>query len=407
MNLDSLLDNLQPQLDWQREIYRRLHRNPELSMQETGTAEIIEAELSGLGLTVQRFGGTGRVVVIENGDGPTVLARADIDALPVTEQTGLDYTSTVDGVMHACGHDMHTAALIGAIRVLAENRDAWHGTYIGLFQPAEETGVGADAMIDDGLVAAIPRPEVALAQHILPLPAGRIATAAGPILSAAESIKVTVFGRGGHGSMPHLAIDPVVLAASIVMRLQSIVAREVPPDQFAVVTVGALNAGTKSNIIPDRAELRLNTRSYDPQVRTQLLTAIERIVRAECQAAGSPQEPTFEYYDEFPLTSNDADVNATVTAAFRGYFGDDAVLDSPPVTASEDFSAIPAAFGIPYDYWFIGSVDPQHYQAAVDAGTVAADIPANHSPFFAPVIDPTLEIGTKAQVVAALAYLSD
>jgi amidohydrolase len=405
MTTPAFLESIDSQLDWQRDFYKDLHRNPELSLEEHRTADRITAELNDLGLEPQRISATGVVAVIENGSGPTLLARADIDALPVTEDTGLDYASEVDGVMHACGHDMHVAALLGAVRLLNENRDAWAGTYIALFQPAEENAAGAKAMIDDGLTSKIPKPDVALAQHVMPLPTGKIYTASGPTMSAGDSVKITVFGRGAHGSMPHLAIDPVVLAASIVLRLQTIVSRETEPGEFAVVTVGASNSGTKSNIIPDRAELLLNIRTYDTGVRDRVIASIERIVRGECEAAGSPKEPTFEYYDQFPLTDNDETVNDAVTEALSGFFGAETIEVADPSTASEDFSELPNAFGVPYDYWFVGSYDAEKYKAAEEAGTVLTDVPANHSPFFAPEIDPTLEIGTKAQVVAALAYL--
>ncbi|WP_181274296.1 amidohydrolase [Brevibacterium oceani] len=405
MTTPEFLDNIDSQLEWQRDLYKHLHQHPELSLDEHETAERIGSELTGLGLDVKRIGNTGRVTVIENGDGPTVLARADIDALPVTEDTGLDYASTVDGVMHACGHDMHATALLGAARLLNENRNSCSGTYIALFQPAEENAAGAKAMIDDGLTTAIPKPDVALAQHVMPMPAGRIFTASGPVMSAGDSVKITVFGRGAHGSMPHLSVDPVVLAASIVLRLQTIVSRETEPGEFAVVTVGASNAGSKSNIIPDRAELLLNVRTYDTAVRQRVIDSIERIVRGECEAAGSPKEPTFEYFDQFPLTDNSEAVNDTVTEALTDYFGAEVVQEATPATASEDFSELPNTFGIPYAYWFVGSFDAEKYRAAEEAGTVLTDVPANHSPFFAPEIDPALEIATKAQVVGALAYL--
>ncbi|WP_152346218.1 amidohydrolase [Brevibacterium sp. CFH 10365] len=405
MTTPAFLDSIDTQLDWQREVYKDLHRHPEVSLDEHKTADRIASELGELGLEVIRISATGLVAVIDNGTGPTVLARADIDALPVAEDTGLDYASTVDGVMHACGHDMHAAALLGAVRLLNENRDAWSGTYIALFQPAEENAAGAKAMIDDGLTSKVPTPDVALAQHVMPLPAGTIYTAAGPVMSAGDSVKITVFGRGAHGSMPHLSVDPVVIAASIVLRLQTIVSRETEPGEFAVVTVGASNAGSKSNIIPDRAELLLNVRTYDTAVRKRVIASIERIVRGECEAAGSPKEPTFEYFDQFPLTDNSETVNDTVTEALTEFFGAEAVQEADPATASEDFSELPNAFGIPYAYWFVGSFDAEKYKAAEEAGTVLTDVPANHSPFFAPELEPTLEIATKAQVVGALAYL--
>lgn len=410
-----VLDSLDRALEWQRELYKELHRHPELSLQEFATAQAIEDRLTPWGYAVQRIGGTGVVGVLENGPGACVLARADIDALPVTEATGLDYASTATGVdadgstvgvMHACGHDMHITALLGAAKLLADQRGAWSGTYIALFQPAEETAAGARAMLDDGLVAKVPRPDVALAQHVMATEAGTIGTTAGPILSAGDSVRITVHGRGAHGSMPHNSVDPVVLAASIVLRLQTIVSRETTPGEFAVVTVGASNAGTKSNIIPDRAVLLLNVRTYDMELRGRVIASIERIVRGECAAAGSPREPEFEYYDQYPLTANDADVNARVTDAFTAHFGAGAVYQASPVTASEDFSRLPDAFGVPYAYWTVGSVPSEVYRKAVASGTVAQDIPANHSPFFAPAIDPTLGMATQAHVVAAFAYLA-
>jgi amidohydrolase len=405
-NANQILESLDQELVWQRELYRQLHRQPELSLQETNTAAQIEQQLTGFGFDVQRIGGTGVVGVLGNGAGATVLARADIDALPVTEATGLEYASTVPGVMHACGHDMHIASLLGAAKLMADGRSHWSGTYIALFQPAEETAAGSKAMVEDGLVSKVPRPDVAFAQHVMPAEAGTIGTTAGPVLSAGDSLKITVYGRGAHGSMPHLSVDPVVLAASIVLRLQTVVSRETQPGQFAVVTVGASNAGTKSNIIADRAELLLNLRTYDTELRTRIMASIERIVRGECAAAGSPQDPDFEYYDQFPLTSNDAATTQRVTAAFVDHFGDTAVYQTTPVTASEDFSRIPDAFGVPYTYWTVGSVPSEKYRQAVANGSVSTDIPANHSPFFAPAIDPTLGVATAAHVVAAVTYLT-
>ena len=414
-NLNTILATLDQELVWQRELYKDFHRHPELSLQEFATAATIEEKLTGWGYAVQRIGGTGVIGVLDNGPGACVLARADIDALPVTEATGLDYASTITatdsdgssvGVMHACGHDMHIVALLGAAKLLADQRGAWSGTYIALFQPAEETAAGARAMLEDGLVAKVPRPDVALAQHVMATEAGTIGTTAGPILSAGDSIKITVHGRGAHGSMPHNSVDPVVLAASIVLRLQTIVSRETMPGEFAVVTVGASNAGTKSNIIADRAVLLLNVRTYDTELRGRVIASIERIVRGECAVSGSPREPEFEYYDQYPLTSNDADVNAKVSEAFTAHFAPGVVYHTAPATASEDFSRLPDAFGIPYTYWTVGSVPPDVYRKAVENGTAAQDIPANHSPFFAPAIDPSLGIATQAHVVAAFAYLA-
>ena len=392
-------------LEWIRDLYRHFHRHPELSMAEHATAERIEQELAALGLTPLRLAGTGVVTVIENGAGPAVLARADIDALPIQEGTGLEYASQTAGVMHACGHDAHAAALLGATRILAEHRHAWSGTYIAGFQPGEETAAGARAMIDDGLREKVPKPDVALSQHVMPTPAGMIGTVTGPVLSAGDSLRITIHGRGAHGSMPHTSVDPVVLASSIVLRLQTVVSREVEPGRFAVVTVGSLTAGTTANIIPDHAELLLNIRTYDLDVRDRVLTAIERIVRAECVAAGAPAEPQFEYYDQYPLTRNDPQVTEEVAQAFADHFGQGSVFETDRVTASEDFSYIPDAFGVPYTYWTVGSVDPARYRDALSRGAVAQEIPANHSPQFAPLEDPTLLTAARAQLVAAMAFL--
>ncbi len=402
----TILAGLGTELGWIRDTYRDLHRHPELSLEEHRTSQLVAEKLTTFGFEVTHLGGTGVVGVLANGEGSTVLARADMDALPVTEETDLPYASEVAGVMHACGHDVHVSTLLGAAKLMADGRDAWSGTYIALFQPAEEVGAGARAMVDDGLVTNVPRPDVAFAQHVMPIEAGTVAVSAGPVLSAGDSLKITVYGKGAHGSMPHMAVDPVVLAASIVLRLQTVVSRDIRPGDFAVVTVGALNAGTKSNIIADRATLLLNIRTYDAHVRSTVLAAIERIVRGECITAESPREPEFEYYDQFPLTSNHSAVTDQVTAAFAAHFGSDAIVAATRQTASEDFSRIPDAFGVPYTFWLLGGVDPETYGDAVERGSVSRDIPANHSPYFAPVLDPTLEVGVRAHVVAALTYLA-
>jgi len=398
--LGPVLDRLEQTRVWQEELYQDLHAHPELSMREVRTRGLIAQRLRALDLEVIDVGG-GVVGVLANGEGPVVLHRADIDGLPVTEETGLPYASTdttVDesgvavGLMHACGHDMHVTTLLGAVELLALSREAWSGTFVALFQPAEETAEGARSMVEAGLTSLVPRPDVAFASHVLAHEAGVIGTQTGPVLSAGDSIRITVFGKGSHGSMPHLGVDPVVLAASIVLRLQTIVAREVAATDFAVVTVGSSVAGAKSNVIPDRATLLVNIRAYDTGIRSRVVGAIERIVRGECEAAGSPEPPTFEYYDQFPLTDNDSGVTDRVTEAFRAHFGDDRVVPLGRIPASEDFSRVPDAFGTPYTYWGVGGF-PE-----------GQGVP-NHSPFFAPLVQPTLDTGTEAIVVAALAYL--
>lgn len=399
----------------QEELYRDLHSHPELSHRETRTAAEVARRLKRWGYRVDEgIGGTGVVGILSSGDGPTVLMRADMDALPVREATGAAYASTTTStdaggreapVMHACGHDVHVACLLGAAELLASGTDAWRGTVIVLFQPAEETGDGARGMVEDGLVRRIPRPDAAFAQHVLPGRAGSVSTRVGPVLSAADNMRVTVYGRGGHGSMPQNTIDPVVLASSIVLRLQTVVSREIAPTEPAVLTVGSIRAGSKSNIIPDEAVLELNTRSYTDATRQHLRDAVERIVRAECAAAGATREPDIQLYDSFPLTSNDETVTATVAAAFEAHFGDRAG-ELALQTASEDFGDIPRALDVPYTYWGIGGTDPEAWDAAVRAGTVASDIPANHSPLFLPVMQPTLRTGTEALLVASGAWLA-
>jgi amidohydrolase len=400
----------------QEDLYRTLHQHPELSHQEQRTAAVIADRLRRAGWEVHEgIGGHGVVGLLANGEGPTVLLRADMDALPVREDTGLTYASTATStdatgaevpVMHACGHDMHVTCLLGAAQLFADSRDAWRGTLVALFQPAEEAGDGARGMVEDDLTTVVAGVDVALAQHVMPFPAGRVGTRPGPVLSAADSMRITVHGRGAHGSMPQAAVDPVVLAATIVVRLQTVVAREVPPTETAVLTVGSIQAGTKSNVIPDRAVLQLNLRSYSDSIRSLMLEAIERIVTAECQASGSPRHPDFELFDRFPLTDNDVETSARVAAAFADFFGDRAG-EIGQQSASEDFSDIPNALGVPYTYWCVGGVDPDLYRGAEEAGRVAQDIPVNHSAAFAPVLQPTLDTGTQALIVAALAWLAD
>lgn len=401
--------------DWQEELYKDFHSHPELSFHEERTSAIVAEKLGELGFEVhEKVGPTGVVGVLSNGEGPVVLMRADMDALPVKEASGVDYASTetftdengnTTPVMHACGHDVHMASLLGAARLLSESKDAWNGTFIALFQPAEELGTGAQSMVDDGLKDVIPQPTVALSQHVMPKPAGTVSTHEGPFLSMGASIKVTLFGRGSHGSMPHLSIDPVVLASMVVVRLQTVVAREIEPGEFAVLTVGKLTAGAKSNIIDDHAVLELNIRAYDTLVRDQLVAAIERISNAESQASGSARAPEIEVINSFPLTDNDSRTTATVAEAFEGYFPAATIAQYGRQTASEDFSAIPNALGVPYTYWGVGGTDPEAYARAEANGTLLQDIPSNHSPMFAPVLQPTLTNATAAIVVAASEWL--
>lgn len=399
-------------------VYQDLHAHPELSFQETRTASIVAEWLRANGFeTTEGVGRTGVVGILRNGGGPTALLRADMDALPVAEETGLDYASTARGtdpdgndvpVMHACGHDVHVTCLLGACRELAADRGSWAGTLMAVFQPAEEVGSGAQGMIDDGLFDRFGRPDVVLGQHVAPLPAGFIGMRPGPSFAAADGIKITLFGRGGHGSRPEATVDPVVMAAATVLRLQTIVSRELAGTDVAVVTIGALRAGTKENIIPDSAELLVSTRSYDPKVRDRMLAAIERIVRAEAASAGATREPTVELMYGFPPVVNDLAGSARATEAFTALLGQGRVVDPGLITGSEDVGLLAVAAEVPCVFWILGGGDPAPFAGATSIEqmvTILNDVPSNHSPHFAPVIDPTLKIGVAALTTAARTWM--
>ncbi len=384
-------------------LYRHLHAAPELSMQEHRTAALITERMSALGFETFPCGGTGVVAVLRNGDGPVVGFRADTDALPVAEDTGLEYASTARGrlrdgtevpVMHACGHDTHITCAIGAATLLAGSRDAWSGTVVLLFQPGEETSEGAAAMVADGLWDRAPRPEVVFGQHVWPGRAGEVHISTGPAMAMADSWRVTVHGRGGHGSRPEDTIDPVVLACHVVVRIQSIVAREVPPLEAAVVTVGSFHAGLKENVIPATAVFTLNVRSLDPRVRERVLTALRRVIAAEAAASGAPAPDIEELYT-FPLLYNDPDATEQVKTVLAAALGPDRVRDTPPQMGSEDFGHLPGAIGVPGVYWFFGGMPDE----VVDGD---APVPTNHSPFFAPVIEPTLSTAVTAAYTAIM-----
>ena len=407
-NLDGLLPELES-------LYKDIHAHPELSMQETRTAALAAERLRTAGYEVTTgIGKTGVVGLMRNGDGPTVMLRADMDALPVEEATGAAYASKVKAtddegksvpVMHACGHDMHVTWLIGATTLLAKARTAWQGTLMAVFQPAEETAQGAQAMIDDGLFQRFPKPDVVLGQHVMVGPAGTVGGRTGAITSAADSLQIRLFGRGAHGSMPQASIDPVVMAAALVLRLQTIVSREISPAEAAVVTVGALQAGTKENVIPDEALIKLNVRTFDPGVRARVLAAIERIVKAEAAASGAPRAPEITPLDRYPLVTNDLEATRRVVAAFRGHFGEERVRETGPAAASEDFGSFGAGWHAPSVFWFVGGTDADDYSKAKAANRLN-EIPTNHNPRFLPVMHPTLESGVEALVVASQAWFS-
>ena len=395
-------------------LYKDVHAHPELSMQETRTAGLAADRLAKAGYEVtEAVGKTGVVGLLRNGEGPTVMLRADMDALPIAEDTGLAYASRITAtdaegntvpVGHMCGHDMHVTWLVGAATLLSRVRSVWKGTLMVVFQPGEETAQGARAMIDDGLLERFPVPDAVLGQHVMVGPSGTVAGSSGPITSAADSLQIRLFGRGAHGSMPQASIDPVVMAASIVLRLQTVVSREVAATDAAVVTVGVLQAGTKENVIPDEAIIKLNVRTFDASVRKHVLAAIERIVNAEAEASGAPRKPEITPLDRYPLNVNDETASERVAAAFRAHFSPERVRHTGPAPASEDFGCFGTAWQVPSVFWFVGGNDPRSYAEAKAAGRLN-DLPVNHSPKFAPVLHPTLETGVEAMVVGALAWL--
>ncbi|HEX8848836.1 MAG TPA: M20 family metallopeptidase [Gemmatimonadaceae bacterium] len=411
---DAILGNLDELLPDLEALYKDVHSHPELSMRESRTAGIAAERLKAAGYEVTTgVGKTGVVGLLRNGDGPTVMLRADMDALPVKEATGLPYASDVtaadgDGhttpVMHACGHDIHVAWLAGAAALLARHRDAWRGTLMPVFQPGEETAQGAQAMIDDGITKRFPKPDVILGQHVMPIPAGAIASRSGVVTSAGDSFEIRLFGRGAHGSMPQASVDPVVMAASTVMRLQTIVSREVAPTDAVVVTIGALQAGTKENVIPDEAIIKLNVRTFDDAVRTRVLDAIRRIVNAESAAAGAPKPPEIVALDRYRMVQNDPGATRRVIGAFADHFGAERVTETKPTTASEDFGTFGAEWKVPSVFWFVGGTDPDLY-AKLKSENRLGELPTNHNPRFAPIIHPTLETGVQAMVVASQAWL--
>lgn len=395
--------------------YKDFHQNPELSMQEVRTSKIVADEMEQLGYEVTRnIGVTGVVCVLKNGEGPTVMLRADMDALPMAENTGLPYASTVKardadgievGVAHACGHDMHVTWMLGAAHIFSKNRDAWKGTLLIVFQPGEETAQGAEAMVKDWDKGNFPKPDIILGQHVMVGAAGTLNYRPGVTLSAGDSLKITLFGRGSHGSQPQTSIDPVIMAAATTMRLQTIVSREIAPTEPAVLTIGSLQAGTKENIIPDEATIKLNMRTFSEDTRDYMLKSIRRICCAECDASGAERPPEFTTINRYPLTENDRAATQKIAEAFQQQFGKNASLAGGPASASEDFSVFGRTWGVPYVFWFVGGTNPQVYAKAVQDKTVN-QIPSNHSPKFAPQIHPTLETGLQAMLTAASAWLS-
>jgi len=387
-------------------LYLDLHQHPELSKHEVETAAKLANEIRQLGYEVTTgVGGTGVVGVMKNGTGPTVMLRTELDALPVTENTGLPFASTVRtkddsgmevGVAHACGHDIHMAAWMGTARIMAGDRTKWRGTLVLIGQPAEELVSGARAMIADGLLTRFPRPDFALAVHDdARLPAGIVGYHAGPILTNADALTITIFGRGGHGARPEATVDPIVIAARTVVALQTIVSRETSPFDPAVITVGSIHGGTKNNIIPDEVRLQLTVRSFTDPVRQHLLSAISRIVKAEAEAAGAPRDPLIERGPPTQALVNDTALTRRVSGVLIREFGARA-KDTPPEMASEDFAEFQLA-GIPTLMLRVGAVEQAKYDAAMRSGTA---LPSLHSSQFAPDREPTIKTAMLAEVLA-------
>jgi hippurate hydrolase len=398
------------------DLYRDLHGHPELGFQEHRTAGIVAGRLTAAGFELTTgIGGTGVVGIMRNGDGPMALLRADMDALPVLEETGLPYASAATGttaegretpVMHACGHDMHVTCLLGACELLANSTDSWSGTLMVLFQPAEETVSGAQAMVDDGLFERLGKPDVVLAQHVAPIPAGVIGLHPGPMFAASDALRVTLYGTGGHGSRPEACVDPIVMGAAIVMRLQTIVSRVLAATETAVVTVGAFRAGSASNIIPSEAELLLTVRTFDVDVRRRVLAAIDRIVHAEATASGAPKPPDVVTFESTGVVVNDPDAVRKTRASLESVGA--IVVDPGPASGSEDAGVFATAADAPIVYWLLGSADPAEFEDTTSIEAISArvaDLPANHSPKFAPLIQPTLDLGVAALVAAARCWL--
>ena len=386
-------------------LYLDLHQNPELSSHEVHTAVKLAEQLRTLGYDVtEHVGGTGIVALMKNGDGPTVMLRTELDALPVEEQTGLPYASKVHAmddsgrevpVMHACGHDLHMAALAGTASVMAKNKSSWHGTLMLVGQPAEEGITGARKMIADGLFQRFPKPDVGVALHVTnALPAGQVGITPGIYNTNSDALKITIYGKGGHGSAPHTTIDPIVIAARTILTLQTINAREVKPGEMAVVTVGYIHAGERKNVIPDQAEFGLTVRTYKQEIRNQVLAAIARIVKAEAAGGGATREPSVDRDAGTDAVYNDPALAARLRTPMEAALGKGNVIKTEPITPSEDYAYF-IEQGVPSLYFSLGGADPDKFAQAEASGT---QLPSNHSPLFAPDVDPALRTGIAAEV---------
>lgn len=408
--LSSEVNAVYPQA---QKLYVELHQHPELSLHEVNTAATLAGRLRDLGYEVtEKVGGTGVVAILRNGAGPAVMLRTELDALPVEEKTGLPYASTVHtkddaghdvAVMHACGHDIHMAALVGTATIMAQNKKSWRGTLMLIAQPAEERGMGAKAMVADGLFTRFPKPEVGVALHASNLlPAGMVGFTPEYAYSNSDTVNITIYGKGGHGAHPETTIDPIVIAARVVLALQTIVSREIRPGDPAVITVGYIQGGTKQNIIPDEVHLGLTVRSFTDDVRQHLLTAIARTVNAEAEAAGAPKTPLIEHLEGLDATYNDPKLDDRMREVLIQTFGAQNVKQVPPNMASEDYSAFVKA-GVPSFYFSLGVADPTKF---ADAQAGGPSLPSNHSPYFAPDVEPSLKTAIEAEVAVLQSLLA-
>jgi amidohydrolase len=419
-----VLADLEDRLPALNKLYFDLHKHPELSMQEHRTAEILARHLRNAGYEVtEGVGHTGVVGLLHNGVGPVVMLRGDMDALPIKERTGLDYASKAIGtfsdgtsvpIMHACGHDTHMACLVATAEILAKEREAWQGTAFICAQPAEETGQGAEAMLRDGLFTNFPRPDICLGQHVLPLASGMVGHNSGIIMLASINIDVRLFGRGGHGSSPQVTVDHVIMASSLVMKLQTIRSRELAGDVPAVITVGFVNAGVKHNVIPEEAHIGLYLRTQSTIVQQQIIDSIRRMAEAEAEAFRAPKPPEITTSDSVPLTSNNELIDQRICAVHTALLGPKHIVELPTMMFSEDFSqyGLPGRHHyegepIPYCYWAFGGHSQELYDAAPGDTLMAklSYLPSNHQPTFAPEPESTLRVGVSALTSGALAYL--
>ncbi|MDA7644907.1 amidohydrolase [bacterium] len=414
---EEVLREAQSQYAELESLYYHLHANPELSFHEEQTAKRLVSTLSPLGFDItENVGGHGFVAVLKNGPGPVLLIRADLDALPVTEETGLPYASQVRtlnddgsdvGVMHACGHDIHMTVFIGTAQQLAKLKNQWSGTLIMIGQPAEEKGAGARAMLEDGLFQRFPLPDYCIALHVnAGMPAGTVGYVPGYALANVESVDITMRGVGGHGAWPHATKDPIVLAAQTIMALQTIVSREIPPTEAAVVTVGSIHGGTKHNIIPNEVKLQLTLRSYTDEVRKKTITSIERIVQGMALAAGVPEDklPSVTRSDQFtPSTYNDPELALRLAKVFQEALGENRVEQTEPVMGGEDFGRYGRTeHKLPICIFWLGSVDPSILETAAKKGETP---PSLHSSRYHPQPEPTITTGVSAMTLAALELL--